>query len=215
MYAQVDAEGFSHSLLYSILYFKKYGNVVDKEDMYVTTNSGKRHARKTTAGWKLLVLRNNGTKKWILLSVMKNSKPVEVVEFSVSRGVDCEPDFSWWVPYTLRCRDRIIAGVNSRVKRVTHKYGVELPRTFQEAYSLDDKNGNTFLLDALNREIENLKVAFDIPPEVNSPPPGYFRSSGHIIFDVRMTLERKARWVKDGHNTPEPSWSNYDGAVSR
>ena len=30
-----------------------------------------------------------------------------------------------------------------------------------------------------------------------------------------MTLERKARWVKYGHKTPEPSWSTYDGVVSR
>ena len=30
-----------------------------------------------------------------------------------------------------------------------------------------------------------------------------------------MTLERKARWVKDGHKTPEPSWSTYAGVVSR
>ena len=119
--------------------------------MYVTTNSGKRHARKTTAGWKLLVLRNNGTKKWILLSVMKNSKPVVVADFSVSQGVDRETAFICCVPYTLRCRDRIISGFNSRVKRFTHKYEVELPRTAQEDYALDENNGNNFWCDALNR----------------------------------------------------------------
>ena len=46
-------------------------------------------------------------------------------------------------------------------------------------------------------------------------PPGYARASGHIIFDVRMTLERKARWVKDGHKTPEPENSTYVGVVAR
>ena len=30
-----------------------------------------------------------------------------------------------------------------------------------------------------------------------------------------MTLERKARWVKDGHKTPDPSHSTYAGVVSR
>ena len=30
-----------------------------------------------------------------------------------------------------------------------------------------------------------------------------------------MTLERKDRWVKDGHKTPDPSWSTYFGVVSR
>ena len=28
-------------------------------------------------------------------------------------------------------------------------------------------------------------------------------------------LERKARWVKDGHNTPIPEWSTFAGVVSR
>ena len=36
-----------------------------------------------------------------------------------------------------------------------------------------------------------------------------------MVFDVRMTLERKAIWVKDGHRTPEPSQSTYTGVVSR
>ena len=39
--------------------------------------------------------------------------------------------------------------------------------------------------------------------------------SGNLIFDVRMTLERKARWVKDGHRTPQPDCSKYAGVVSR
>ena len=65
--------------------------------------------------------------------------------------VDREPAFSWWVLYTLRQRDCIIYGVNSHVKRFTHKYGFELPRTVQEAYALDENNGNTFWRDALNR----------------------------------------------------------------
>ena len=30
-----------------------------------------------------------------------------------------------------------------------------------------------------------------------------------------MNLERKARWGKDVHKTPEPSWSTYAGVVSR
>ena len=63
--------------------------------------------------------------------------------------------------------------------------------------------------------MDNLKVAFDILPEGKSPPPEYLRYRGHIIFDVRTTLERKAIWVKDGHKTPELSWSTYAGVVSR
>ena len=78
MYAQLDAEVFSHLLMDSILYFKKDDNAVYKEDIYFNTKSGQRRVCKTTAGWKLLVLWKNGTEKWIPLSVVKNSKTFEV-----------------------------------------------------------------------------------------------------------------------------------------
>ena len=42
-------------------------------------------------------------------------------------------------------------------------------------------------------------------------PFGCDKSSGHLAFDICMTLEQKARWVKDGHKTPEPEWYNFDG----
>ena len=103
-----------------------------------------------------------------------------------------EPDFTWWVPYTLRRRDRIIAGVNSRVKRTTHKYGIELPRSVDEALRFDKLNENTFWGDAINKEMENIKVAFDIKPEGSRPPVNYTLATGHLIFDVSMTLDRKA-----------------------
>ena len=63
--------------------------------------------------------------------------------------------------------------------------------------------------------MENLKVAFDIKPEGSRPPFNYTLATGHLIFDVRMTLERKARWVKDGRKTPIPEWATFAGVVSR
>ena len=63
--------------------------------------------------------------------------------------------------------------------------------------------------------MENLKVAFDIKPEGYRPPVNYNLATGHIIFDVRMTLERKARLVKDGQKNPILECSTFDGVVSR
>ena len=45
-------------------------------------------------------------------------------------------------------------------------------------------------------------------------PPGYARSSGHIIFDVKMDFTRKSRWVKDGYLMRDPIESNFAGVVS-
>ena len=118
-------------------------------------------------------------------------------EFAASRRIDDEPAFSWWTPFTLRKRDQIISAVKARTIKMSHKYGVEIPRSIKEAFKLDKKNQDNFWQDAINKEMENLKVAFDILPEGKEPPPAYRKASGHLIFDVRMTLKRKAPWVKD------------------
>ena len=215
IYAQVDLEGHSYNILDGIVDYKKESNAISKADKYIMTKSGQRRLRKSTAGWKLLVAWKDGSEEWIPLSVMKESNPIEVAEFAVAKDIDDEAAFCWWVPYTLRKRDRIVSAISSRVKRVTHKYGIEVPRSLTEAYRLDDKNGNTMWRDAINREMTNLGVAFDILDDSEHLPPGYTLASGHIIFDVRMTLERKARWVKDGHKTPEPENSTYAGVVAR
>ena len=70
-------------------------------------------------------------------------------------------------------------------------------------------------MDAINRDIENLKVAFDVLEHKAKIPVGHTKASNHLVFDVCMTLERKARQVKDDHRTPEPKWSTFAGVVSR
>ena len=157
----------------------------------------------------------DGSSQWIALKVLKESNPIETAEFEILRNIQDAPAFSWWVPYVMRKRDRIISSVNSRVKKVIHKYGAEIPSSVEHCYQLDKKNGNTLWRYALNREMNNLRVAFDILDDRRSLPPGYTKSSGHIIFEVRMTLERKARWVKDGHKTRNPDNCTYAGVVSR
>jgi hypothetical protein len=121
----------------------------------------------------------------------------------------------WWVPFTLRKQDRIIAAVNSRVKRVTHKYGIEVPTSIDHARCLDASNGNILWQDAIDLEMPNVKVAFEILESDQPIPKRWTKSSGHLVFDVKMDFTRKARWVKDGHRTPTPTESTYAGVVSQ
>ena len=44
---------------------------------------------------------------------------------------------------------------------------------------------------------------------------GWTKTTGHWVFCVKMDFTRKARWVKDGHKTPDPEFSSYAGVVSR
>ena len=101
-------------------------------------------------------------------------------------------------------------------KATTHKYGIEVPRTIKEALRFDQKNGDTKWTDATKKEMANVGIAFEIQPrDVLKAPPGWTKASGHLIFDVKMDFTRKARWVKDGHRTPDAENSSYAGVVSK
>ena len=59
-----------------------------------------------------------------------------------------------------------------------------------------------------------MMIAFEILEPGQKAPPGWFKATGHIIFDVKMDFTRKARWVKDGHKTPDLITSSFAGVVS-
>ena len=68
---------------------------------------------------------------------------------------------------------------------------------------------------AINKEMTNVGIAFTILDDGVKEPPGWRKASGHLVFDVKMDFTRKARWVKDGHRTPDTTTSAYAGVVSR
>ena len=63
--------------------------------------------------------------------------------------------------------------------------------------------------------MRNIAVAFEILVDGTVEPVGQTKSTGDVVFDVKMDFTRKARWVKDGHRTPDPGQSTYAGVVSR
>ena len=101
------------------------------------------------------------------------------------------------------------------MRKTTHKYGIELPKSVQHAYELDAANGNTLWTASIRKEMTNIGIAFEILPPGQTAPPGWSKASGHLIFDVKMSLERKSRWVLDGHLTADPTHiSTFAGVVS-
>ncbi len=59
-----------------------------------------------------------------------------------------------------------------------------------------------------------LDDAFEILEPGQKAPPGWFKATGHIIFDVKKDFTRKARWVKDGYKDPDLTTLSYAGVVS-
>ena len=142
--SQIDSEGFSNTLFDGIVDFKKDDTATEKADRFLVTKRGQRRLRQTTVGWKLLVTWKDGSETWLPLKILKESNPVDVAEFAKAKGIEDEPAFAWWVPYTLRKRDVIISKLKARIRKTTHKFGIEVPISVTNAHRIDKENGNTF-----------------------------------------------------------------------
>ncbi len=99
-------------------------------------------------------------------------------------GINNEPAFIWWVPYVLKKLDQIISAVAKRSARYlkrTHKFGIEVPKTVEEAIDLDHMNGNTFWTDAIGKEMTDVCKAYDILPDGTTAPIGHQKIPCHRI----------------------------------
>ena len=72
------------------------------KDRWMFSRNVQRQLRKSTMGWKLKVLWNDSTSTWTPLKDLKDSNPVDLAEFALSKGINKEPDFSWWTLHTLK-----------------------------------------------------------------------------------------------------------------
>ena len=103
MLTQVDSDGMSTTLMEAIVDHRRDDEkALQHHDKYVQTKNGRRHLRKTTKGWELLIEWKDKSESWINLADMKESHPVEFSEYARARGIDKEPAFEWWVPHTLK-----------------------------------------------------------------------------------------------------------------
>ena len=76
-----------------------------------------------------------------------------------SHGLAKEPTFAWWVPHSLKKRERIISKLRTSKYWRTHKK----PRSIEQAYKLDEENKNTMWQDAVAKEMKHVLPAFSDP----------------------------------------------------
>ena len=54
-----------------------------------------------------------------------------------------------------------------------HKFGIELPKTAEEAYWLDDKSGTYYWRKSIYKEINKVYVVLNFKEEVKCSPVGH------------------------------------------
>ena len=94
---------------------------------------------------------------------MKESYPVEVAEYAEAVGISDEPAFSWLTAHVLKKRQRIIVTVSKIYHKLTHIFGIRVPKTVEEALALDKENWNNLWWKATQKDMGVVKMAFKDP----------------------------------------------------
>ena len=115
---------------------------------------------------------------------IKSSNLLELAEYAIANKINDEPAFSWWIPTVLRTRKRMISRLKTHHKiRKRSKFGIIVPKTLEEARELDLANGNTLWEAATKKELDNVKVAFELLEDGASVPIGSKLINYHLIYD--------------------------------
>ena len=212
-----------------------YGQIVNAltkqyERDYETMENGERHWTFRTIGdhrkkgntWEVLVNWDDGSATWEPLSVIAKDDPVTVAAYAKDNELLDTP--GWKRLRRLARNDKKIKRMlkqvqlnamrNPRMK--VYKFGVEIPRDYDDAVRLDEENGNTLWQDATKLEMKQLheyKTFRDLGKGAPTPA-GYKMIKLHLIFDCKHDFRRKARMVAGGHMTDPPKDTTYSSVVS-
>ena len=217
MFAQIDDDGNRFTLLDSIVDHRVDGTEIKPDDAFIISHNGGKRRKMTTRGWEILLQWKDGSTTWESMKDVHSEYPVQLADYAQQRGITDQPAFAWWISHVNRKRKRIISKTKSKYWTRTHKFGIRLPHTVQEALSIDKENGDTFWWDALCKEMKNVRVAFEEYDGNIDDLVGYKKLDCHMIFDIKMgeNFRRKARLVADGHKTATPATITYSSVVSR
>ena len=224
MITECDQDGRHYKLFKEISDHRKDATALSVAEGSYLTRAGNPISKRTTRGWHILIEWRDGSMDWHRLVDIKDSYPVQLAEYAVANKINHEPAFKWWVEKTLKRKKRMINKVKSKYWRNTHKFGIEIPKSVNEAYRIDRETGTAHWTKAIEKEMKNVRVAFEKVDGVNESQmrtgkikPGYSFCSTHMIFDIKMdgSFTRKARLVADGHKTRPPTSITYSSVVAR
>jgi hypothetical protein len=160
--------------------------------------------RYTTKGWRICVTWKDGNTSWHSLSDIKNSYSIQLAEYAIANNLQNEPAFVWWIKPMLKRKKAFIKTTGASYAKHSHKFGIRVPQTVEEAIAIDKATNTTFWHNAIQKEMKNNRIAFKFLDNDEPVPIGYKWIKCHMIFDVKMDFTRKARFIAGGHMTDPP-----------
>mmetsp|Transcript_2846 Transcript_2846/g.3147 ORF Transcript_2846/g.3147 Transcript_2846/m.3147 type:complete len:189 (+) Transcript_2846:127-693(+) len=160
--AQVDEESHCQMLFEEIIDHRVLPDAIPKHEGTYKSSSGAIRKKRTTRGVELCTQWKDGSTDWISLKDLKDSYPIELVEYAIQQKINDLPAFAWWIPYVLKKRHRVIYKLKTKYWQRTHKYGICIPKSIDDAIKIDDVNKNIYWVDAIKLEMKNNRIAFEV-----------------------------------------------------
>ncbi len=177
--------------------------------------------------YNVLIEWETGEITWEPLSVIARDDPVTCALYAKENNL---LNLDGWKQFRklAKRQKKMVRAINQskliQVRRSARfKFGFQVPRTYDEAIEIDNKNGNTKWQDAIKLEMDMIdayktfkdhgKAIYKGKALINAPE-GYQRIRVHLVFDVKHDGRHKARLVAGGHLTGEPVESVYSSVVS-
>jgi hypothetical protein len=146
------------------------------------------------------------------LSIIAVDDPVTCAIYVRENGLLDQPGWKRF-KHIAKNEKKFICMVNQAKLKSFHtapkyKYGYEIPRTYEQAKRIDQKNGNTLWGDATVLELNQIDEYVTFIDKGHhskvTPPTGFKKIRVHIVYDVKRDGRHKARLVSDGHLTAIP-----------
>jgi hypothetical protein len=158
----------------------------------------------------------DGSTSFLQLKTVKEMNMVEAAEYAVANCIDDEPAFDWWDKDCLEQKTHLTGSSQKCHIRRGYKFEICLPgNSIEDALRLDKINGDIQWYDATMKEMQNIRVAFDIKSHGMKPPPGHEYADLMMVYDIKMDYTQKARLCACGDQTEPPKEITYSSVVSR
>jgi len=213
--SKLDDQGYDIGHIKELCGYRFSSKMIPKNKSFITSFNGNKTPIVTTKGCEIQVRWNDDQTTWVPMNIVKNCEPLLLAEYASRMNIIQESVFQWWVPHILSQKKRLLHKIKTIYHKNDLKFGIRVPKSIIEALALDKANNNKLWEQAINLEMTNVKIAFKFLDKGAPPPVGHKGIRCHIIFDVKMDLTRKARFVAGGHMTDPPSSMTYASVVSR
>ena len=178
------------------------------------------HRKGRNGKYEVLIKWTTGEETWEPLTWIADQDPVTLAKYAKEHDLLNETGwkhFQRLIKHEKQFIRTLRRAKATKTKGTKIKFGVEVPRNYNDALRIDKENGNTLWQEAIKTELDQINKykTFKVHGKAIPPPKGYKRINVHFVFDVKFDLRRKARLVAGGHLT-DPIYhdSPYTGIAS-